>query len=97
MYWTIKLIYTRTYSAHIMLKPKIILHQNNTLFNRVLPRTHLLLCIITIGICSIMATNPYPRIFFVMQPMTNSCASALIKNVIRVATDLLRLTPRDAL
>jgi hypothetical protein len=39
----------------------------------------------TIGICSIMAKNPYPRNFLVMHPMTNSCARALMRKVVRVA------------
>jgi hypothetical protein len=41
-----------------ILNPSTILHQNSTLFNNVLPLTHLLLCTMTIGICSIMAKNP---------------------------------------
>ncbi|KAJ8107181.1 hypothetical protein OPT61_g9042 [Boeremia exigua] len=44
-----------------ILNPSTILHQNSTLFSSVLPLTHLLLCTITIGICSIIAQNPYPR------------------------------------
>lgn len=68
-----------------ILNPSTILHQNSTLFNSVLPLTHLLLCTMTIGICSIMAKNPYPRNFLVMQPMTSSCARAEIKKVVRVA------------
>ena len=41
-----------------ILNPNTILHQNSTLFNSVLPLTHLLLCTMTMGICSIMAKNP---------------------------------------
>jgi hypothetical protein len=65
---------TRTYSAHIcgvlvlvmcmsafeltMLSPRIILHQKSTLLSKVRPLTHLLLCTMTIGICSIIAKKP---------------------------------------
>lgn len=41
-----------------MLSPRIMLHQNKTLFSNVRPLTHLLLCTITMGIWSIMAKNP---------------------------------------
>jgi len=62
------------------------LTQNKTLFNNFRPRIHLLRCITTSGICSSSAKAPYPRNFFVMQPMTSSWASALMKNVMTVAT-----------
>jgi len=67
------------------LNPKIILHQNSTLFNSVRFRTHGSLCTITIGICIIIMKNPYPLNLRVIHPMTNSCASELITNVTRVA------------
>ena len=78
-----------------ILNPSIILHQNSTLFNKVLPLTHRLLCTMTIGICSIMAKKPYPLNFLVMQPMTSSCASALMRKVMTVAKGL-DIWPRDA-
>jgi len=69
-----------------ILSPKIIEHQNKTLLSSVRPLTHLLLWTMTMGICSIMAKNPYPLNFLVMQPMTSSCASADMRKVIVVAT-----------
>jgi hypothetical protein len=47
------------------------------------------------GICIIIMKNPYPLNFRVMQPMTNSCASELIRNVVTVANGLLMVV-RDA-
>ena len=64
--------YTRTYKLHIMLKPKIILLQNAALLNTHRRLMSLLLCTATIGSCSIIAANPYPRSFFVMQPIISS-------------------------
>lgn len=55
------------------------------LFNVSLPLTHFVLCSITIGSCSIWHTNPYPLTFFDMHPMTISCPTAEIKNVVTVA------------
>lgn len=40
------------------------------------------------GNWSIMARKPYPRIFFVMQVMINSCATELTRNVITKALEL---------
>ena len=71
------------------LSPKIILHQNSTLFSNVLFLTHGSLCTITIGICIIIMKNPYPLNFLVIHPITNSCASELIKNVVTVANGRL--------
>jgi hypothetical protein len=38
------------------------------------------------GSCNIIKRKPYPRNFFVMQLITSSCASALTRNVINIAT-----------
>lgn len=52
-------IATRTAARkHTKLKPKIMLHQNRTLFNNVLFLTQGILCTITIGICIIIIKNP---------------------------------------
>lgn len=77
------------------LNPKIILHQNSTLFNSVRFRTHGSLCTMTIGICIIIMKNPYPLNFLVMHPMTSSCASELITNVVTVANGRL-IVAREA-
>lgn len=45
-------------SLPTILSPKIMEHQNRTLLSSVRPLTHLLLCTMTIGICSIMAKKP---------------------------------------
>lgn len=75
--------------------PRIIEHQNSTLFKMVRPFTHFERCTSTIGICSIIAMKPYPRNFLVMQPITSSCARALMKKVIVVASGR-DMCPRDA-
>ena len=64
--------YTRTYKAHEVDRPAIIEIQKQELLKTHRPLTSLDLCTATIGSWSIMATNPYPRSFFVMQPMINS-------------------------
>lgn len=48
-------------------------------------RTTLIRCTATMGNCDICAANPYPRSFFVMQPMTSSWPNALTRKVISVA------------
>lgn len=67
------------------LRPKIILHQNKILFNNLLPLIHGDCCTSTIGICIIIATNPYPLNFRVMQPIMSSCAREDMRKVISVA------------
>ena len=62
-------------------------------FNNLFLLIHRVLCTITSGICNIIATNPYPLNFFVIHPITSSCASALTRNVITVAIGRDKFTP----
>ena len=73
-----------------MLSPKIMLNQNAALLNTHFPLNNFVLCTATIGNCNIIATNPYPRNFFVIHPMINSCPRLEIKNVIAIAIELLK-------
>ncbi len=66
--------------------PRIIEIQKQILLNTFLPRKYLVRCSMTMGNCIICARKPYPLSFLVMQPMTSSWPTALIRNVMRVAT-----------
>lgn len=87
--------YPEAYILSSCVSNVIVFLKERLTLNSVLPFTRLVLCIATIGICSIIATKPYPRSFLVIQPMTSSWSSALIRNV-RTVDMLFDMYGREA-